>query len=184
MTDQDLHDLAPARLQEPPWLAHVQIRPITKHDLPTLEWEGEYTRFRRIYKEVYRRAKSGQALMWGIDLARVGLIGQAFVQLESRTKELADGGWRGYVHSFRVRPAYRGFGLGTRLMNVIEADLIRRGYGEVCLNVARENQGALRLYQRLGYAILKEDPGRWKYYDEKNILREVIEPGYRMLKKL
>lgn len=184
MTNQEIGRKILSQPVDPDWTTQIKFRFITKQDLPALEWEGEYIRFRRVYKDVFRRTKSGFALMWGIDLPHVGLIGQVFVQLDTRTKELADGVSRGYVHSFRVKTPYRGFGLGSRLMNVVEQDLVKRGYGEVTLNVAQENQGALRLYQRLGYKIIKQDPGRWNYYDEKNILREVIEPGYRMLKKL
>lgn len=184
MTDQNtLNKVVPDHLGLD-LLNKVIFRTLTKHDLSTLEWEGEYTRFRRVYKEIYKRSQTGLAVMWGADLPDVGLIGQAFVQLDSRKKDLADKSQRAYVHSFRVRLAYRRVGLGTKIMQVVEEDLTRRGYQELCLNVARKNEGALRLYKRLGYRVLKADPGHWKYYDQHNILREVIEPGWRMIKEL
>jgi ribosomal protein S18 acetylase RimI-like enzyme len=69
-------------------------------------------------------------------------------------------------------------------MQVIESDLQARGFRELTLNVARENEGALRLYQRLGYQVEKEITGCWSYYDPENVLRHVREPGYRMMKRI
>lgn len=51
----------------------------------------------------------------------------------------------------RTRTDQRGRGIGNSLMQAAE-DLVRdRGYTQVGLGVALENQPALRLYQRLGY---------------------------------
>jgi GNAT superfamily N-acetyltransferase len=75
-------------------------------------------------------------------------------------------------------------GLGANLMTFIEQDLIQRGFRELTLNVAEDNEGALRLYQRLGYSILKEISGKWSFYDEKGKLQKVVEPGYRLIKVL
>jgi ribosomal protein S18 acetylase RimI-like enzyme len=169
----------------PDWLDRVRIRHAEKADLPEMEWDGEYSRFRRIYAEVYRRSQRGLAVMWVADLSCVGVIGQVFVQLISEARlELADGCNRAYVHSFRVLSAYRRAGLGAWLMEVVEADLLRRGYHEITLNVTRTNAGARRLYERLGYYVTDSDPGRWSYFDENNIIRHVHEPGWRMIKEI
>ncbi len=169
----------------PDWLERTQIREARRTDLSAMEWEGEYTRFRHVYGLVYERSVEGKAVLWVADLAGVGLLGQVFVQLVTSDRyELADGKTRAYVHSFRVRPAYRGAGLGTRLMNQVEEDLARRGFSLVCLNVGQENEGARRLYERLGYHVADTDAGEWSYYDEKGILREVKEPGWKMEKRL
>lgn len=167
-----------------PWLSQVVIRLAEKSDLREIEWGGAYREYRNVYREVYQRMESGLALMWVAELAEWGLVGQAFVQFKSNDRQAANGRTRAYVHSFRVRPAWQGRGLGSRLMEVVERDLLARGFREVTLNVARENEGALRLYQRLGYEIAAEVPGRWSYYDPDNKLKHVHEPGYRMLKRL
>lgn len=166
------------------WFSLVSIRNANQEDLPALEWEGEYSRYRRIYAEVFRRMQRGLAVMWLAEVPEAGVIGQVFIQFDMHDKSCANGKDRGYIHSFRVRPEYRDSGLGTLLMDVAERDMQSRGYCEVTLNVARENSGALRLYQRLGYSILKKIPGRWSYYDEHNVLHHEVEPSYRMFKKL
>ena len=69
-------------------------------------------------------------------------------------------------------------------MSHAESDLVQRRFQELTLNVARDNPGAIRLYKRLGYRILKEIPGRWSYYDDQGRLQRVSEPGYRLIKEL
>ena len=171
--------------KNPGWLIDLQVRNAKKEDLPALEWEGEYTHFRRVYAEVYRRTKHGLAVMWLAEAQGPGIIGQAFVQLKlSRNSALADGKRRAYLHSFRVQPEFRQFGVGATIMQVAENYLKKRGFRELALNVARDNPGALRLYRRLGYQVIGEDPGVWSFLDDQGKLQQVEEPGYRMLKKL
>lgn len=166
------------------WMTQVSIRLLTEADLPALEWEGEYTRYRRLYADAYLRAQRGQAVLWVADLARVGVIGQLFVQLITDRQELADGKQRAYIYAFRIRPAYRNSGLGTRMLLKAEADLRRRGFHYATLNVAKENLRALSLYQRMGYRILASEAGRWSYPDENGKWHAVEEPSWRMEKQI
>jgi ribosomal protein S18 acetylase RimI-like enzyme len=166
------------------WLSKVEFRYAKESDLRAIEWEGEYEEYRNVYADVFERTKSGLASMWLADMVGWGLIGQVFVQFRTSDRRTANGKTRAYVHSFRVRDAWRGQGLGERLMDLVEADLLDRGFREVTLNVAQDNEGALRLYQRLGYHIVKKIPGRWSYYDPNNVLKHIIEPGYRMMKRI
>jgi ribosomal protein S18 acetylase RimI-like enzyme len=165
-------------------LAQVQIRRLSKADLPALEWDGEYTRFRRLFAETYQSAVKGRAVLWVADLPGNGLVGQIFVQLNSARLELADGKTRAYIYAFRVRQPFRGAGLGTRLLLNAEIDLVQRGYRWVTLNVGRDNPNAQRLYERHGYRIVASEPGIWHYYDDKGQRREVNEPAWRMEKKI
>lgn len=166
------------------WLSKVIVRPIQRKDLLALEWDGEYNHFRRVYLEVFRRMRSGLAIMWAADLPEEGIIGQVFVQYSSSRQELADGQNRAYVHSFRVKRPYRGAGLGSKLMNVAETGLIQRGYKYVTLNVSHTNPGARHLYSRLGYRVVGPDPGIWSYHDDRGVLQQVNDPGWRMQKRL
>ena len=173
-----------SRLPGDRWIERVRFRHALEADLPEIEWEGAYSRYRQVYADVYRRTERGLALMWLAELPEFGLVGQAFVQLKMSDRSCANGKTRVYLHSFRVRPAMRNRGLGTRLMSFIEVDLIQRGFREVTLNVAEENAGALRLYQRLGYSVIKKIPGKWSFYDDRGKLQNVVEPGYRLMKRL
>lgn len=176
----------PISVAPPPdgWLARVVIRHLVKTDLPALEWEGEYRHFRRLYTDIYQGYSQGRAVMWVAELPGSGLIGQLFVQLDSSRTELADGIARAYIYGFRIKPAYRGFGLGTSMMQIVEGDLLRRNFWWVCLNVNRKNKSAMKLYEKLGYRVVAAEPGRWTYIDDQGKRQEVCEPAWRMEKQL
>ena len=167
-----------------PWLSKVTIRVLREPDLNALEWDGEYTHFRRLYRQIFQSTHKGRARMWVADLSGSGVIGQLFVHLDSTRKELADGTGRAYIFGFRVKPAYRGFGLGERMLDIIERDLLNRNYRWVTLNVGRQNQDARRFYERLGYRVVAKEPGRWSYLDDRGCRREVHEPSWRMQKQI
>jgi ribosomal protein S18 acetylase RimI-like enzyme len=127
-------------------------------------------------------------VMWVADLPGVELVGQLFVQLAGSRPE-ADGFIyqpyeKAYIYGFRVKPAYRGSGLGSRMMQYVEDDLRFREFSGVCLNVGQDNSGARRLYERLGYRVVSAEPGRWSYIDDQGRRQDVHEPAWRMEKEL
>ena len=166
------------------WLNNINIRPIKKTDLPGLEWDGEYVHFRRVYSDAYQRVLGGLSLIWILELRGVGIIGQIFIQLNCDRPELADGKEKAYMYAFRIKEAYRDQGLGTLMLETIQEDLIKRGYKSLTLNVAKENNRAQLLYERLGFIITSDEPGIWSYPDEKGIWQQVHEPAWRMEKPL
>ena len=162
----------------------VSIRQATKDDLPNLEWNGEYTHFRRLYADTYLSVQQAKAVMWIAELNGSGLIGQCFVSLNGNRQELADGTTRAYIYGFRVQPRYQNQGIGTLMMQTIESDLKQRGFQQIILNVGQDNHEAKRFYERLQYSIIGVDPGRWSYIDDKGKRIDVHEPAWRMIKDL
>jgi ribosomal protein S18 acetylase RimI-like enzyme len=162
----------------------IIIRHLQKSDLPALEWNGEYTHFRRLFEASHYSASQGRSILWVVEKYKTGIIGQLFIQLYSPRPELADGVTRAYIYGFRIQPAYRGKGIGTRLLKNAEDDLIKRGFQWVTLNVGRDNLQALRLYERCGYKIVAPEPGIWSYQDHEGKYHEVNEPSWRMEKRL
>lgn len=162
----------------------ITIRQLEKPDLPALEWDGEYSHFRRLYREIFRSTTLGKAAMWGIDLENVGLIGQVFVQFDSSRPELADGITRAYIYSFRIQKKYQNRGLGRCLLGLVEADLVGRDFRWATLNVGKDNPGAIRFYLRHGYRTTADEPGIWSYLDDQGGFHEVHEPAWRMEKRL
>ncbi|MBN2147494.1 MAG: GNAT family N-acetyltransferase [Anaerolineales bacterium] len=177
-------------------LSSLVIHPARRSDLLAMEWEGEYLHFRRLYADTYKMMENGYGKIWVAEWGEDGaphrvekydqsrLLGQLFVSYKGARSELADGSVRAYVYGFRIRPTYRNQGLGTQMMLVAENDLLERSFRIVTLNVARSNQAALRFYERLGYYVVAEDPGRWSYIDHTGSRREVHEPAWRMEKML
>lgn len=163
------------------------LRALRPQDAPGLEWEGQYTHFRRLYQLAFERAAAGRSVLWGIEWQQPQpqLVAQVFVLLEAETDiRTADGRQRAFIHSFRVRPEHRNRGLGSRLLAHAEADLVARGFRWVTLNVAADNPDALRLYQRLGYQAVQAISGHWSFIDHEGVQRHLHEPGWRMQKEL
>lgn len=165
-------------------LGNLKIRQVTKEDLAALEWDGEYSKYRRMYASLYRDTQAGRALMWMVETQAGEMVGQAFVLLRSGERAAADGEKRAYVFSFRIKPDYRNQGIGTYLMGFIQADLRERGYKFITLNVAKDNPDALRLYKRLGYKVIGSHPGKWSYTDHEGKTHQVNEPAWRMMKRI
>jgi ribosomal protein S18 acetylase RimI-like enzyme len=162
----------------------VFIRQAEKRDLIDLEWEGEYTHFRRLYADTFSLVEQGTAIIWIAELNGAGLIGQCFVSLRRNHREPADSTLRAYLYGFRVKANYRNQGIGTQMMNIIEKDLRKRAFQQATLNVSQENPDARRFYERLGYVVVGSDPGYWSYIDDKGKRVDMHEPAWRMLKNL
>ncbi|MGB9669236.1 MAG: GNAT family N-acetyltransferase, partial [Anaerolineales bacterium] len=92
------------------------IRFVEETDLIALEWEGEYYRFRNMYRDIYNQSLKGNALLWVIEINGAGVIGQIFSQLNSGNPKLADGKRRAYLFSFRIKQRYQGQGWGSLLL--------------------------------------------------------------------
>lgn len=165
-------------------LSDVVIRLATRADLLPMEWEGEFQHFRNVYANAFVRMQKGTSMIWVSEMPPLGLIGQVFIQLVCDRPELADGWQRAYLYSFRIKPLFRNQGLGSRMVDVIEDFLLSHHYSRLTLNVARDNPDAIRLYKRLGFQIVAEEPGVWSYPDDKGVWHTVHEPSWRMEKLL
>ncbi len=165
-------------------LENVTIRRLKKSDLPDLEWDGEYTHFRNLFLNLYKRILNGTAMAWIAELIGMGMIGQIFLQLNCDRPELADGWNRAYMYSFRIKPPYRSLGIGSRMLDIVEQYLLSKRFTRMTLNVARDNTDAIRLYRRRGFEIVAEEPGIWSYVDHLGSWRTVHEPSWRMEKLL
>lgn len=161
----------------------ILIRPLQEGDLPALEWDGQYTQFRPVFRATFADVQRGQKLML---LAEVDatVVGQVFVQLLSSETYLADGATRGYLYSLRVRPQWQGLGIGTQLLAHAEDELRARGRQVATIAAAKDNPGARRLYERLGYRAFREDAGEWWFTDVNGVPQHLAEPCWMMEKLL
>lgn len=162
----------------------VTIRLLTEKDLPALEWEGAYTHFRKLYAQHYKNMSNGNTLIWVAQTNSLEIIGQIFILLFCQQNEIADGINRAYMFSFRIKPVYRNFGLGTFMLSFVEEEIKSRGFRQIRLNVARTNTSARRLYEKNGYRVIGPDPGIWSYIDHLGKWQTVKEPAWKMIKEL
>lgn len=152
-------------------------------DLPKLEWYGQYTHFRRVFQRTYEDQLAGTRLMLLADV-NDWPVGQVFVQLETYDSIWMDMRRRGYLYSLRVMDAFQKKGIGTALLREAEDILVSKRYDAVSIAAAKENPGARRLYERLGYRVISEDSGRWSYVDHEGKTRYVVEPCWILEKDL
>lgn len=157
----------------------ILIRQARAEDLEALEWEGEYRRFRLLYQRAYAEMLRGRRVL--LVAEREGhVIGQIFVQVDS---DPGNGSRAAYLYALRVRPEHRNRGVGTELVREAESLLRQKGFGRALISVAKENDAARRLYERLGFEVFGEDAGNWTYVDDRGQLQEVHEPAF-LLEKL
>jgi ribosomal protein S18 acetylase RimI-like enzyme len=162
-----------------------QIRPLAEGDLPALEWGGEFTRFRRLFRQAYEEMQTGSRHLLVLERKSTGeVVGQVFIQWNSSDIRYADGRRRGYLYALRVKPDYRERGLGTRLLRAAEEILLRRGMRTASIGVEKSNPRARALYERYGFRVVADDPGRWSFLDHEGVLQEVVEPAWLMEKTL
>ena len=60
-----------------------------------------------------------------------------------------------YINMLASYPKYRGLGIGTALMGIVDKLAVDAGCKEISVEVFEQNEGALRLYKRLGYKIIE-----------------------------
>lgn len=162
---------------------NIRIRQATKSDMGALEWNGQYKHFRQLFHRSYKGQAQGRRYLLIADHNGYP-VGRLFVQFKGRNALLADGHTRGYLYSFRVLDGLQGCGIGTRLLIKAEALLRSRHFKLATIAVAKDNLGALRLYQRHDYRTFDEDDGKWQYYDHLGRLRTVHEPCWLLAKAL
>lgn len=164
--------------------ASFLIRPLVEADLPALEWEGEYLHFRLLYRGHYQNSLWGNTRIWVAQAEDGEIVGQIFLMLLSRNDENADGFSRALVFSFRVKEKVRNIGLGSFMMDYVEAYALDQGFTHLRLNVERSNEMARRFYERHGFFVYGTDPGVWDFRDHHGVWHQRVEPAWKMIKTL
>jgi ribosomal protein S18 acetylase RimI-like enzyme len=135
----------------------VTVRMCREDDLPALEWYGLFTEHREIIRETFENQQRGDAVMLVADLNGFP-VGQVWINLALKREERTGALW-----AVRVLPCLQNQGIGARLMTAAEQLLAERGYTGVELGVEKENPGARRFYERLGYRLTGIAQGEYQY---------------------
>lgn len=161
----------------------VEIRQARKEDMQQLEWNGQFAHLRNLFARSYSEQRRGRRFLL-VATCNGHPIGRLFIQFNGHDTAVVKDGIRGYLYSFHVMEALRGFGIGTRLIKNAESILLERDYDFVTIAVAKDNDRALNLYRRQGYRIYADDPGKWRFRDHLGQIRHVHEPCWLLEKKL
>lgn len=135
----------------------VKIRRCRETDLRKLEWFGSLTPFRGIIQTAFERQEAGEVVMLVAEVDTFP-IGQLWVDLTKRQKDSI-----GVLWAFRVLTPFQGNRIGSRLLTAAEKVLQEKGYAVSEIGVEKDNPGAKRLYERMGYRIADEVVEEWDY---------------------
>lgn len=115
-------------------------------DLPKLEWFGAFTAHRQIIADAFAMQERDEGLMLVCDVDEfpIGQVWIRFAEARPRTARL----W-----ALRVLESFRNKGVGARLICGAEQELAARGFSVCEIGVDKDNSGAHRLYERLGYKL-------------------------------
>ncbi|MBN1265090.1 MAG: GNAT family N-acetyltransferase [Anaerolineales bacterium] len=164
-------------------LSRLYIRKLRGEDLPALEWEGLFRHYRNLYLKTYEEYLQGIRMMLVAEY-NGNVIGQIFILFGTIESDPTPDRFTAYLYSLRVRPEFRNHGIGKQLILEAEKKILQKELSRVLIAVARENEDALRLYERLGYKRIGTDPGCWSYMDHQGQIQNVNEPSFILEKIL
>lgn len=166
--------------EEKEWL----IRSISETDLKLLEWGIHFRRYRKLMRLSFEDHLLEKKVYLVVEV-KGKIAGQIIIDWRVLVdKEKSDGVERAYLYSFRVFPPYRGKGLGTEMIHFCEDFLKDRNFKYATLACERKNVRALRLYERLGYKIFKEENTPWEFFDDEGKLRKITDAEWVLEKRL
>ena len=156
------------------------IRWARYEDLSLLERLVDIWELRDSYRRAFEEYRAGR-LLWliaDVEGVPVGTVwGELFPEHDRSGATM-------HVVSFRVDDRFQGRGIGTRLLTALEEEGRRRGRSNATLYVAVDNERAIRLYTKLGYAIVGERMSRFDYRDPAGRAHRRLEKQYVMAKRL
>jgi ribosomal protein S18 acetylase RimI-like enzyme len=161
----------------------IHFRVAGVEDLPKLEWYGQYTHYRNLFRKAYREQLLGKRVILVADSNHFP-IGHIFIQFIDPDWNDIFGKRRAYLYSLRVMEMFRGYGIGTRLIQQAEEIMLDRDCDLAMIAVSKENHRARRLYERLNYRVFGDDAGNWSYLDHEGRTRYVHEPCWLLQKEI
>ena len=166
------------------WLNNVHIRFLKEEDLPSLEWDGEFKRYRRIYREIYRNSQKGLSIPFVAETDADGIVGQVFLSQKEPNPNYGIRTRYYFLSSFRVKPQFRDHGLGSLLLEECEKQVRLHRIRDIYLNCEKNNNRARWFYQEHGFQVVRLDEGTWTYVNDEGFVVSEPQNAYLMKKTL
>ena len=166
------------------WLNNIYIRLLREEDLPALEWDGEFKRYRRIYREIYRNSQKGLSIPIVAETEADGIIGQVFLSQKEPNLNYGIRTRYYFLSSFRIKPQFRDHGLGSLLLEECEKQVRLHRIRDIYLNCDRNNNRARWFYQDHGFQVVRVDKGTWTYVNDEGFVVSEPQNAYLMKKTL
>jgi ribosomal protein S18 acetylase RimI-like enzyme len=132
------------------WLAlHRHHREVASYGPLVSDEQASWERRQRRYREALA---SGEGLL-AVATTAEGPVGYAFVMLHGGPDDTFEYEGERYAELFTlsVAPQARGRGIGSRLCELVEAELAARGVAELEVAVMAGNSEAVRFYRQRGF---------------------------------
>jgi ribosomal protein S18 acetylase RimI-like enzyme len=128
----------------------VDVAPMFGGLLPARTVDAAWTRRRTSYVDWLNRP-SGFAILARFEADDATLVGYVVGSVETGYSGWSsEGDVIGVIHDLVVDVGIRGSGIGSTLLDAVEAEFRARNVATYRLNVVGENRDALRLYERRG----------------------------------
>jgi ribosomal protein S18 acetylase RimI-like enzyme len=166
------------------WLNTVNIRLLKEEDLPAIEWEDEFKRYRRIYREIFQNSQKGLSIPLVAETPADGMVGQVFLSQKEPNPNYGIRTRYYFLSSFRIKPQFRDHGLGTLLLQECEKQVRLHKLRDIYLNCAKENNRARWFYEEHGFKVIRVDDGNWTYVNDEGFVVTERQNAYLMRKTL
>jgi len=113
---------------------------------------GELDGCRRLMKEILRKPGFLPEATWVLACVAHGPDQPAYC---GTVQGIRDDAGLGAIQNLGIAPEHRNRGLGTILVTCALQGFLRAGLSRVYLEVTAQNEGAIRLYRRLGFVTVK-----------------------------
>ena len=123
-----------------------------------IELNGKIAGMALLYSYEEKKREYSRTFLLGLKYLKWHFFAQLspFLKSERIMAQITEGDC--YLAFIAVYPEFRGRGLGTKLLGVIEEEAKRIGSRRVALDVEISDEGAIKLYKRLGYDIERKAP--------------------------
>ena len=162
----------------------VNIRLLREEDLPALEWDGEYKRYRRIYREIFHNFQKGISFPLVAETARDGVIGQVFLTRKEPNLKFSAFHRYFFLSSFRVKPQFRKMGVGSRMLELCERHVKQHHLRDIFLNCDVSNHRARWFYLDHGFQVIRIDESDWSFVDDEGFVVTEHQHAYLMKKTI
>lgn len=134
-------------------MLNIVIKPIEVTQINEFEWTGGKTHL-EYFKKALEKTKDDEILFLGAWLEgnAVGRCGIDFVINPGKAT----------LWMFNVAKDIQGQGIGSKLMDQAEQEILVRGIDEIVLNVEKVNVRAQALYERRGYIAMGDGIESWE----------------------
>ena len=138
---------------EPLWVAVHHIHAASMPELaPYVSDEETWRERRKLYRELFRKPKTFLFLAH----ARGHLVGYALGHIVGSAESWWSDTWHtgdrvGELESISVLPEHRGAGIGSALLDAVDAEFARLGVVDQVIGVLPGNVDAIRLHERRGF---------------------------------